>query len=95
MLTPVLRAMKRRLERWELEHLREHSAELAERLEAAEQRVADAERRLTDAEYACDFWHDRAVDMHREAAEQSGGTRGITMDGRLVVVPAVSGGLHA
>ncbi|MDO9357897.1 MAG: hypothetical protein Q7T70_02750 [Polaromonas sp.] len=40
MLTPTLRKLQRRLERWELEHLRQHADELAERLQAAEQRAA-------------------------------------------------------
>jgi hypothetical protein len=93
--TPRLRNLKRRLDRWELEHLREHAAELAERLEAAEQRAAEAERRLNDAEYACDFWHDQAVDAHNAAADAAGGMPGITMDGWLVVVPPPSEGLHA
>lgn len=93
--TPRLRRLKRRLDRWELEHLRQHTAELTERVEAAEQRAAEAERRLNDAEYACDFWHDQTVDAHNAAADAGGGMPGITMDGRLVIVHAASGGLHA
>lgn len=94
-MKPRLRNLKRRLERWELEHLRQHAAELAGRLEAAEQRAADAEERASAAEYACDFWHDQAVDAHNAAAEAAGGTPGITVNGQLVVVPAVAGGLYA
>lgn len=95
MLTPVLRALKRRLERWELEHLRQHAADLAERLEAAEKRAVEAEERASAAECTCDFWHNQAVDLHHQAAEEAGGVRGLTMAGRLVVVPATAGGLHA
>lgn len=90
-----MRNLQYRLERWELEHLRQHAAELAERLEAAEQRAAEAERRLSDAEYIAEFWHDQAIEMHNVAADAAGGMPGITMDGQLVVVPAVAGGLHA
>lgn len=92
---PRLRSLKRRLDRWELEHLRKHAAELAAKLEAAEQRAEDALRRLSDAEYTAEFWHDQAVDMHNAAADAAGGMPGITMDGRLVVVPANMGGLHS
>ncbi len=96
MLSPTLRNLQRRLERWELGHLREHAADLAERLEAAEKRVAEAEERARAAEASCDFWHDQAVDAHYAAAEESGGAPGITMDGTLVVVPSPAlGGLHA
>jgi hypothetical protein len=94
-MTRALHALQRRLERWELEHLRQHAAELAQRLEAAELRAADAERRLSDAEYTAEFWHDQAVDLHNAAAEASDGVPGITIDGRTVVVPRGAGGLHA
>lgn len=87
-MSPTLLKLKRRLDRWELEHLRQHAAELAERLEAAESRTADAE-------YAADFWHDQAVEVHSAAAEAAGGKPGITIDGRAIIVLAPSVGLHA
>lgn len=87
-LTPCLRALQRRLAKWEIAHLREHAAELAERLEATEKRAAEAEDRANAAEYACDFWHDQAVDAHHAAADATGSMPGITTDGRLVVVPS-------
>ena len=94
-MSPRLRNLKRRLDRWELNHLREHAADLAARLEAAEQSAAEAERRLADAEYTAEFWHDQAVEMHNAAADAAGGMPGITMGGQLVVVPATAGGLHS
>lgn len=94
-MTPLLRNLKRRLERWELQHLREHAAELAQRLEAAEQRAADAQYRLSLAEVLADSWREEALDMQRAAAADGGGKLGITMNGRLVVMPAAAGGLHA
>ncbi|HWT21665.1 MAG TPA: hypothetical protein VN280_22410 [Variovorax sp.] len=94
-MTPLVKNLKRRLERWELDHLRQHAAELAERLEAAEKRAADAEARATHAEYNSDFWHDQAIDAHNAAADAMVGVPGITIDGQLVVVAATGGGLHA
>lgn len=38
----TLNALRRKLEQWELAHLRQHCTELAERLERAEARAADA-----------------------------------------------------
>lgn len=35
----TIKALRKRLERWELEHLRQLAASLADRLEAAEQRI--------------------------------------------------------
>jgi hypothetical protein len=85
-LTPAeRRALQRRLERWELEHLRQHAAELAERLELAEQRADDAERRARIAEAMCDQWQH----LEWERAEADGPTRiGLTIEGQLVAVPA-------
>ena len=95
-MTPRLHSLKRRFGRWELGHLRQHAAELAQRLEDAEKRAAEAEDRASAAESACDFWHDQAVAMHHAAAEEAGGTRGITMAGHLCVVPGTRAGrLHA
>lgn len=94
-MTPLLRNLQRRLDRWELEHLRQHATGLAEQLEAAEQRAVEAERRLSDAEYTAEFWHDQTVEMHNQAADESGGMPGLTMGGQLVMVPAAEGGLHA
>lgn len=95
MLTPRLRNLKRRLERWELEHLRQHAAELAVRLDAADQRACDAEERAKAAEHACDFWHDQAVAVHHAAADGAGGMPGLTLDCQLVIVPRATEGLHA
>lgn len=85
--TPATARIQRRLERLELEHLRQHAAELAERLE-------EAERRLSHAEYTAEFWHDQAFEMHNTAADAVGGMPGITMDGQLVVLPASTGALQ-
>jgi uncharacterized protein YciW len=88
-MTRRLRTLKRRLDRWELEHLRQHAAELADCLEAAEERASAAEQ-------ACDFWHAQSVNAHYAAADAAGGMPGITMDGSLVIVPRpAAGGLHA
>jgi hypothetical protein len=94
MTTPAIRNMQRRLRAWELPHLRQHAADLAERLEAAEKRATDAEERASAAEASCDFWHDQAIEMHRAAAEGSGGTPGLTVDGALVIVRTQEGGAH-
>ena len=61
-LTPELKAIQRRLDRWELGHLRTLAADLAQRLEESEAREADLQRRLDDAEDRVRFWHDQAID---------------------------------
>jgi tryptophan 2,3-dioxygenase len=86
--TAATARVQRRLERWELQHLRQHAAELAVRLE-------EAERRLSDAEDAAEFWREQHIETINQIAEETGGTPGLTMGGQVVVVPAAVGGLHA
>lgn len=78
-----LQKLKRRLERWELEHLREHAAELAERLE-------ETERRLASAENDADFWREQALINVNEALDSDQGAShraiGLTKAGELLVV---------
>lgn len=76
-MDPVLRRLQCRLERWELEHLREHAAALAAQVE-------DLEQRLQAAESAADFWWQQ-VEQLRE--EMPAGTQlGLTVDGELHVL---------
>jgi hypothetical protein len=86
--TPATSRIQRRLERWELEHLRQHAAELAARLE-------ETERRLSYAEDAADSWREEALQMQLEAADAVGGQPGLTMGGSLVIVPSTAGGLQS
>lgn len=75
--------MKRRLEREELVHLRQHCAELAERLEKAEIALHHAEE---DAIYAAD-WAQRLQEFQPVDV-------GILRDGtRVVVTPPAAGGM--
>lgn len=77
-MDPVLRQLLRRLERWELEHLREHAAALAAQVE-------DLEQRLQAAESSADFWWQQ-VEQLRERAAADGLQLGLTVDGELQVL---------
>lgn len=70
--------LRRRLEHWELDHLRKHAAELAERLEYAEE-LAERERQIAE-----DWWR-TAMDLQSEVMAE-GGQIGLTRDGRLVLM---------
>lgn len=70
--------LRRRLEQWELDHLRKHAAELAERLEYAEE-LAERERQIAE-----DWWR-TAMDLQSEVMAE-GGQIGLTRDGRLVLM---------
>jgi hypothetical protein len=77
LLNPAIVSIRRRLERCELDHLREHVAEQAERIE-------QLERELGWAEDTADMWRHTA-----EAAQEhlDDGVRiGITVDGAVGIV---------
>lgn len=74
----TIAALRRRLERWELDHLRKLAVELEERLERAE---ADA----ASGWIAADQWREEALTLTRELMD-SGETVGLTKQGHLVVM---------
>lgn len=84
-LTPELKSIQRRLDRWELGHLRTLAADQAQRLEESEAREADLQRRLDDAEDRARFWHDQAIDAFNDAAAD-GAVIGLEIDGSISVM---------
>lgn len=78
MSDPTLTNLKRRLARWELDHLRHHAADLAERLERAEQ-DRDYYREMTE------FWHEEAMRLITELQED-GAVIGLSKSGELSVI---------
>lgn len=74
----ILANLRRKLNRWELDHLRQHAAELAASLERSEEEVTYY-RELTD------FWHNQAMRMIADLQE-SGAVIGLTQDGTLSVI---------
>lgn len=77
---PDLAAIQRKLDRWELDHLRLLAAQQAEQIEELQRRVAWAED-------CAERWRDDALDLQSQLADDTGGAPGLTMSGRLVVVP--------
>lgn len=75
----TLNALRRKLEQWELSHLRQHCAELAERLDRAEERAADAE-------YWAEHWRENAFQLKRDLMDD-GVQIGITQDGAMFPLP--------
>ncbi len=77
-----LKAIQRKLDAWELEHLREHAAALAE---LVDQQSAEIERLKSEL-----AWADDCAEMWQNAAnalqESTGATIGITREGQMGVV---------
>ena len=79
--TPATASIQRRFERWELDHLRAHCAELAEQVE-------DLQRRLDYADDSADFWARsfHGLEEHLDKGSDDGRCIGLTQSGELLVV---------
>lgn len=88
MTTHALRALQRKLERLELEHLRRHALELHEHLEDAEARLRHAEEDARHAEQMAEFWRESCLQAQEALDDENFAHRaiGLTQDGALLVV---------
>jgi hypothetical protein len=73
-----LKALRRKLEAWELEHLRQHCAEQAQRIEELEQQL-----RYTES--IADQWQ-REAESYREHLMNEDKTICLNIDGQVEVV---------
>lgn len=79
---PIIRKLQRRLEAWELGHLRQLASDLAERLEQAEEEAARANE-------SAEFWERHAMQLQEALNDEGFATHrsiGITQGGELLVV---------
>jgi chromosome segregation ATPase len=90
-MTTAITALRKRLSRWELDHLRAHAAELADKLEAAQHRIEALEEEVNQAWRWSEHWRDQSQDLANELHE-AGKAIGLTKDGELVVVEATAQG---
>lgn len=77
-----LAIIKKKLERMELDHLRQHAAELHDKLEQAEARALSAEE-------SADFWQNHAMNLQEALHDENFATHrsvGINKSGELMVV---------
>jgi ABC-type transporter Mla subunit MlaD len=80
----ALQALNRKLHAWELQHLRELTAELHAELESTQARLSDTLQRLNWAEDDADRWRDDFL----QAIEDTGATPGLLPSGQVVAIPA-------
>ena len=78
--------IQRRLERWELTHLRALAAELQERLERTEHELLLARGHAMAAEDAAEMWRDQVNELVNDL-NALGREVGLTQSGRLVTMP--------
>lgn len=84
--TKAITALRKRLSRWEMDHLRAHSAELADKLEIAQHRIEVLEDEANQAWRWGEHWRDQSQELATELQE-AGKTVGLTIGGELVVMP--------
>ena len=80
----VIAAMRRRLERWELDHLRTLASQLQSQLEEERAEHERTRERLDRAEAWAESWHRDFMDLTQELMD-AGRTVGLTRDGQIVV----------
>jgi hypothetical protein len=83
--TKAITTLRKRLFRWELDHLRTHCAELADRLEAAQQRIDALEADNDRAWRTADSWHEETMQLINELQDK-GQEIGLTQSGQLVAL---------
>lgn len=86
--------IKRRLERWELTHLRALAASLHERLEQTEAALERAHAYTQAAWADADMWRDQAQNLI-EDLQAAGREVGLTQSGQLVTMPMPDVGIDA
>lgn len=85
-----LAAIQRKLDKWELLHLRAHAAEQAERLEKAEEDLERARADAANAWECADHWQSQLDNLIQDM-RSTGREVGMTQSGDLLVMPAMQG----
>lgn len=84
-MTDPLANIRRRLERFELEHLRAHCNELAGRIDLLSEENEALREEIARAWEQADMWHDRVCELH-QAITEADLQVGMTKDGEVGVV---------
>ncbi len=89
-----LAAIQRKLDKWEMLHLRAHAAEQAERLEKAEEDLERARADAANAWECADHWQSQLDNLIQEM-RHAGREVGMTQSGQLVTMPIAGVGIDA
>lgn len=89
--TSQIKAIRARLDRWELSHLRMLAAQLADQLDTAKERIDALECEVQQAWRTAEAWQEDATHLARDLQE-IGATVGLTQGGQLVTMAQQQGG---
>lgn len=81
----TLQNLCRRLEKWELDHLRKLAAELNERLERTQEKLRRAEEEASRAWDMAEFWRENAMEL-QEALMAEDFDIGLTKEGQMAAM---------
>lgn len=84
--TKTINALRKRLARWELNHLRTVATELSQRLDHAQERIDCLETEVSRAWDTAEAWRMDAMQLVNDLQEE-GQEVGLTQSGALVVMP--------
>ena len=85
----AIKRLRRRLHAWELDHLRQHAAELAAQVESLNAQLDSMTRERDNADRMANFWHEEIMRMGEALESDAGASHraiGLTQDGALMVV---------
>lgn len=85
----ALLAIQRKLDKWELDHLREHAAQMATQAEHLEAQLQMLQARLEHAESVADYWREQVLQLQDELSDDV--RLGMSSDGTLGLVDAPAG----
>lgn len=91
----ALRALERRLNAQAYGLLCEEISRLAAENERLQADNSSLRSQLSWAEDCAESWRENAIELMNGRADAEGGSPGLTIDGRLVVVQAPTHGAHA
>lgn len=80
-MDPILTKLRQRLERWELQHLRDHARHLSDQIDDLEDQLSQARSLAADAEDRAEFWHQQVLQLQEDLREDL--AIGITKGGEL------------
>lgn len=88
----TIAALRKRLERWELDHLRVLAARQEEQLQAALERIEALESEASHAWRTAESWREDAMQLIKDL-EEHGAQVGLTQGGQLVTMQQEGGAL--
>lgn len=68
-MDPILTKLRQRLERWELQHLRDHARQLSDQIDDLEDQLSQARSLAADAEDRAEFWHQQVLQLQEDLRE--------------------------